>query len=290
MLVAPPVNGSSSSLSSPGPSPGSPPLVDGNNATSALPETTGKALKTVKQQEIDIIDSPLRRSGRPPKKRKPVDVLTNAPASSKKRKSATDDIATKTPAKKVVIKKPTGSKFDWSTVPFRQERDLQDPLIQCESCDVWYHWACVNIDPEDPMLQDEETPWACPSCVFEAAQTDVPKARTRGSVRTSRCRPDCANADEPEEKFMIESIVGRFPHLPDKTGQTMLYLIKWEDYGLAAATWTPEPEIGHSASVLVQKFEAVAREEGHNLADRQALILLHEASDAGWGYNRAPAS
>ncbi|KAG8747210.1 hypothetical protein FRC10_001826 [Ceratobasidium sp. 414] len=282
-----PVTGSSSSLSSPGPSRGSPPHVEGNNAAPAPPKITSNPLERVKQQEAGT-DSPVRRSNRPPKKRKPVDILTSVPASSKKRKSTTDDIAAKTPAKKkLIVKKLAGPKFDWSTVPFRQERDLQDPLIQCESCDIWYHWACVNINPEDPILRDEETPWACPPCIFEAAQTDAPKARTRGSART-RCRPDCVNADEPEEKFMIESVVGRFPHLPDKTGKTMLYLIKWEDYGLAAATWTPETEIGHSGSVLIQKFEAVAREEGHNISDRQALILLNEASDAGWGYNQAP--
>ncbi|KAG9123807.1 hypothetical protein FRC07_013902 [Ceratobasidium sp. 392] len=286
---APPTNGSSSTLSSPEPSQRSPSGVETNGEVPSSPKIVNQALQRVKQQEPSPAGSPVRRSGRALKKRQPIDAATNVPTLSKKRKSTASDAITKTPAKKkMVTKKPAGSTFEWSTVPFRQERDLQDPLIQCESCDVWYHWACVNIDPEDPLLHDEDTPWACPPCVFEASQTGTHKLRPRGSLRTTRCRPDCVNADEPEEKFMIDSIVGRFPHLPDKTGKTMLYLIKWEDYGLAAATWTPEPEIGHSAPVLIQRFETVAREEGHNIFDRQALILLNEATDAGWGYNQAP--
>jgi hypothetical protein len=105
---------------------------------------------------------------------------------------------------------------------------------------------------------------------------------------------------------MIESIVGRFPHLVDPTGRTMQYLVKWEDvslcisgwklqlnlvlwqYGMAAATWTPEPEIGHSAPVLIQKFEDAAAKEGLSLSNRQAFVLLKEAADAGWGFNQSP--
>ncbi|QRV76054.1 pentatricopeptide repeat-containing protein 5, mitochondrial [Ceratobasidium sp. AG-Ba] len=275
----------SSALSSPGPNPQESSQVAAN-ITPPRPKAVSKVLQKVKQLDVGAPESP-RRSGRTPKKRNPGEALvTNTSTPSKKRKSITHDELSKTPAKKLSLKKPATEKFDWSTVPFRGEGHLKDQLIQCETCDIWYHWTCVNIDPEDPMLHDEDLPWACPPCAFEAGHGGKSKAHGRPSSKHTRCRPDCDN-DHGPEKFVIESIVGRFPDYPKNT---MQYLLKWEGYPLAEATWTPELEIGNSAPVLVQKFETVAKEEGHDLLNWRSLILLQEASDAGWAWNQAPAA
>ncbi|CAF1382889.1 unnamed protein product [Adineta ricciae] len=36
----------------------------------------------------------------------------------------------------------------------------QEPMIQCDLCDDWYHWECVGIAEEPP----ESIPWFCPKC------------------------------------------------------------------------------------------------------------------------------
>jgi hypothetical protein len=35
-------------------------------------------------------------------------------------------------------------------------------MIQCETCDVWFHFACVELD-EDLVVTEEMT-WHCPDC------------------------------------------------------------------------------------------------------------------------------
>jgi len=68
----------------------------------------------------------------------------------------------------------------------------------------------------------------------------------------------------------------------------MQYLVKWEDWAVQYATWTPEHEIGTKSYELIAEFEEAARNEGIDTSDKRALILLQQASDAGWGFNMSP--
>lgn len=39
-------------------------------------------------------------------------------------------------------------------------RGESDPMIECDSCDTWYHYSCVNLLQEPS--KDES--WFCPKC------------------------------------------------------------------------------------------------------------------------------
>ena len=63
------------------------------------------------------------------------------------------------------------------------------------------------------------------------------------------------------------------------------FVVQW---AVQYATWTPEAEIGAKSHELIAMFESAARNEGIDISERQALILLQQASDAGWGFYTAP--
>ena len=41
------------------------------------------------------------------------------------------------------------------------QKPYNNKLIQCDSCDEWFHGSCVNITPNDAMGIDM---YSCPNC------------------------------------------------------------------------------------------------------------------------------
>ncbi|CAE7157803.1 unnamed protein product [Rhizoctonia solani] len=235
---------------------------------------------------LQVASSATRRSGRQSKKRQRNDGTIEVPISKKRAKTAqTARMSTsgKVPRKQSASRKSALSQFDWDSVPI-QDEELEQ-LIYCDKCDRAYHWGCVNILPEDPILQADTT-WLCPPCEFEDQNGPIP-GRTRDP--DANCRPDCPVQEHADDMFAIDAIVGRFPHSADPSGTMMQYLVKWEDYPIQRSTWTPENEIGQASHALVRDFEKAALSENLDISDKSQLVLLQEAREGGWGYYTFPS-
>ncbi|CAE6420720.1 unnamed protein product [Rhizoctonia solani] len=242
------------------------------------------SLPLTQQSATSQTTSSTRRSARQRKKRQRNDGTVETPVLKKKAKTVPKvvikseaQVGGKTPKKSVL------SQFNWGSVPI-QDEELEQ-LIYCDKCDQAYHWGCVNILPEDPILQADTT-WLCPPCEFENKHGPV-AGRTHGP--DAQCRPDCPVQDHAEDMFAIDAIIGRFPHSADPSGIMMQYLVKWEDYPVQRSTWTPENEIGQAAHVLIRDFEKAALNEKLDTSDKSQLILLQEARKGGWGYYTFPS-
>ncbi|CAE6524129.1 unnamed protein product [Rhizoctonia solani] len=230
-----------------------------------------------------ITPTTIRRSSRQSKKRQRSDGTIEMPVSKKKAKTA-PKIVPKNEARVggKAPKKSILSQFDWQDIPI-QDEELEQ-LIYCDKCDQAYHWGCVNIPSDDPILQ-ADTIWSCPPCEYEDEHGPIPG---RKPDPDARCRPDCPVQDHAEDMFAIDGIIGRFPHSADPSGVMMQYLVKWEDYPVQRSTWTPENEIGQAAHALIRDFEKAASSENLDVSDRSQLILLQEAREGGWGYYTFP--
>ncbi|OAX34022.1 hypothetical protein K503DRAFT_699419 [Rhizopogon vinicolor AM-OR11-026] len=150
--------------------------------------------------------------------------------------------------------------------PAKSEQDgsFQRQFVQCDNCDLWYHFECVGIVEEDLRL-DPEASFICPPCWYTLRNRDEKCAR-----------PDCLHAHVDEQEYMIERLVGRKP-----VGEAgYLFLVKWEGYPIAQATWIPEGNMGDATQTVV-RFAADARAEGIDLGTKGA-ILLEEAKVGGW--------
>ncbi|KAG0704895.1 hypothetical protein DFH29DRAFT_981218 [Suillus ampliporus] len=149
-----------------------------------------------------------------------------------------------------------------------QEGSFQWQFVQCDNCDLWYHFGCVGFAEGDPRLEDPESVFICPSCCVSSAKRQTPRKRDGTCAR-----PDCSHdADE----FIIERLVGR-----KTVGEAgYLFLVKWEGYTIAQANWIPEGSIV-GASKMFDRFVADATAEGIDL-DAKSVVLLEEASDGGW--------
>ncbi|KIK34109.1 hypothetical protein CY34DRAFT_813121 [Suillus luteus UH-Slu-Lm8-n1] len=89
-------------------------------------------------------------------------------------------------------------------------------------------------------------------------------------------RPDCSITQRDTEEFVIERLVGR-----KTVGQAgYLFLVKWEGYPIAQASWTPEGSIS-GVSQVFDRFVADATAEGIDLDPKDA-VLLEEAKHGGW--------
>ena len=42
---------------------------------------------------------------------------------------------------------------------------FEDFSVQCDTCDLWYHYVCLKLTGKEPELQENsELPFFCPSC------------------------------------------------------------------------------------------------------------------------------
>ncbi|KAH7922755.1 hypothetical protein BV22DRAFT_634912 [Leucogyrophana mollusca] len=145
-------------------------------------------------------------------------------------------------------------------------------FIQCDNCELWYHYGCVAIGRGDPRLKGGVV-FICPPCNVETAKRVTQRKRD-----DSCARPGCDTL--VEEEYIIERILGR-----KAIGQAgFVWLAKWDGYALSQATWIPEGNIGDEGR-LFEHFFADAKSEGIDIdgADPAEVILLEEAREGGLG-------
>ncbi|KDN42947.1 hypothetical protein RSAG8_06473, partial [Rhizoctonia solani AG-8 WAC10335] len=199
-------NGSPASQASPGLSSDQ----QDNNSSALLTQrsakpakTPGRGRKTAGAPQSAPPKS--RRSSRQSKKRQRNDDTVESISKSEAR------VGGKSPRKSVF------SQFNWGSVLI-QDEELEQ-LIYCDKCDQSYHWGCVNILPEDPILQVDT--WLCPPCEYEDQHGPIPGRTHDPDIQ---CRPDCPVQDHADDMFAIDAIIGRFPHSADPSGMTMQYI------------------------------------------------------------------
>lgn len=172
-------------------------------------------------------------------------------------------------SKSLVIKDET-QMCQW---PVKSEQDgsSQRQFVQCDNCDLWYHFGCAGFSEGDPRLEEQDSVFICPPCCISSAKRQTPRRHAE------RCaRPDCSLTQLDAEEFVIERLVGR------KTiGEAgYLFLVKWEGYPITQASWIPEGSISGAFKVF-DRFVADATAEGIDLNPKGA-VLLEEARHGGW--------
>lgn len=59
--------------------------------------------------------------------------------------------------------------------PVCQKKDDGSPMVGCDGCDEWCHWACVGLMDAPP----EDEKWYCPQCLLRTGTTKRAKPRKR---------------------------------------------------------------------------------------------------------------
>lgn len=157
--------------------------------------------------------------------------------------------------------------------PAKSEQDgsFQRQFVQCDNCDLWYHFDCAGISEGDPRLEEPDSVFICPPCCVSSAKRQTMRKRAGACAR-----PDCSLTQHDTEEFVIERLVGR-----KTVGEAgYLFLVKWEGYPIAQASWIPEGSIS-GVSQVFDRFVADATAEGNDL-DPKGAILLEEARHGGW--------
>ncbi|TDL22858.1 hypothetical protein BD410DRAFT_788221 [Rickenella mellea] len=150
-------------------------------------------------------------------------------------------------------------------------------LIQCDKCNLWYHYRCVGILVDDQRLDPDES-FYCPTCE-SPTNDDVTASTDYGEEQC--CRPDCDSRGEgPVDIFFVEKIVGRMSYIVHNTS-AYYWLVKWDGYPLKKdGQWMRTVDMGDAAP-LIKKFNDDALAEGLRLATT-GIVLLKEAYEAGW--------
>jgi len=145
-------------------------------------------------------------------------------------------------------------------------------FIQCDNCDMWYHYGCVGIEPGDPRPEPGAV-FICPVCHIQSAKRQTLRKRDDTCMR-----PDCPEpTEENTDVYFVERLVGR-----KKVGDdNFWWLAKWDGYPMTQSTWITEANVVGDGTKLFDTFQADAMKEGVDLS--QDIALLPEAVDAGWG-------
>ncbi|KAG2068045.1 hypothetical protein BDR04DRAFT_1025698 [Suillus decipiens] len=156
--------------------------------------------------------------------------------------------------------------------PAKSENDssFQRQFVQCDNCELWYHFGCAGFSEGDTRLEDADSVFICPPCwcVFDRF---TPRRRAEICAR-----PDCSLTQLDTEEFVIERLVGR--KIIGEAGY--MFLVKWEGYPIAQASWIPEGSIS-GVSKIFDQFVADATAEGIDPKPKEA-VLLEEARHGGW--------
>ncbi|KAJ3985830.1 hypothetical protein F5890DRAFT_1087692 [Lentinula detonsa] len=144
-------------------------------------------------------------------------------------------------------------------------------VIQCGSCQLWYHCGCVGFVANDPNLDTLDV-FKCPPCNFGVLSTSINK-------HENCSRPDCTEKGE-DGIFFVERIVGRRIKFEGSNGGKRFWLVKWLNYPISRATWEGDDSIGENPK-LIEHFIDDLKAEGIE-DDFSSNLLLQEASSGGW--------
>lgn len=73
--------------------------------------------------------------------------------------------------------------------------DDDDPAVQCDRCDIWYHTACVGVTVEE--VKDKE--WCCKKCVETNIQKKLEDEMCAGCGETTN--EPCIQCEECTNKY-----------------------------------------------------------------------------------------
>ncbi|KAF8637901.1 hypothetical protein AX17_002524 [Amanita inopinata Kibby_2008] len=144
-------------------------------------------------------------------------------------------------------------------------------LIQCDKCSCWYHYGCAGITYNDTRLSSSEI-YVCPVCA------ELGKNSIHGKATCTR--PDCGQTSDQVGEFIVSHIIGRKLQYREGKAIKFLYLVRWEGYSVAEATWEGKSSMADPQR-LIGEFEAACIREGLSL-DSPEPILLREAVKSGW--------
>ncbi|KAJ3991963.1 hypothetical protein F5050DRAFT_1791402 [Lentinula boryana] len=144
-------------------------------------------------------------------------------------------------------------------------------VIQCDTCQLWYHCGCVGFVADDPNLDTLDV-FKCPPCNFGVLSISTNKYEDCS-------RPDCTEKGE-DDIFFVERIVGRRIKIEGSNARKRFWLIKWLNYPISRATWEGDDSIGENPK-LIECFVEDLKAEGIE-DDLSSNILLQEAFNGGW--------
>ncbi|TCD65744.1 hypothetical protein EIP91_002274 [Steccherinum ochraceum] len=158
-------------------------------------------------------------------------------------------------------------------------------FVQCDICDCWYHYVCVDVRRGDECLQEGKE-FLCPPCKACRETYLINRYVDKDTIRDDRCaRPDCDHPDfiSAADEYFVERIIGRSLYNVDDGAEPpqFIWLLKWAGYDTTESSWQKRSEFP-SADDHIKVFEAQAAREGLDLEDRYKRILLPEAAAAGW--------
>jgi len=153
------------------------------------------------------------------------------------------------------------------TVLNDRSRSSHDNLfIQCDKCNVWYHYPCVGIAPGDLRIRDK---FICDYCDQEI------KLRKREQTHPECGLPGCDKPLRNPSLYFATSILGlKMSRNPRDTR----WLVKWYGYPIKDATWEPKRNIKGDADTYIQEFMMKAKEEGLQTNIKYKTIVLEEAA------------
>ena len=87
--------------------------------------------------------------------------------------------------------------------------------INCNNCNKWYHYTCVNITSNDPWVQYEEIPYYCSKC---EAQRNIESSNLSNITKVPESQVECSNCIKNQvacKECFIKSIIdGIIDNLP----------------------------------------------------------------------------
>ncbi|KAG7089372.1 hypothetical protein E1B28_011062 [Marasmius oreades] len=63
------------------------------------------------------------------------------------------------------VGKPRKKRIKWPQKIVDDSEGSHNRFIQCDKCHMWFHWGCVGLESDDPILLDEKQEFACPACL-----------------------------------------------------------------------------------------------------------------------------
>ncbi|KAF9057358.1 hypothetical protein BJ165DRAFT_25854 [Panaeolus papilionaceus] len=189
--------------------------------------------------------------------------------------------------------RPKKKRPEWPE-PLPVTPDALQPMIKCDGCSVWFHYSCVAIHDDDVRLKDDEI-FYCPACTAGVALSRKNMQKDPSDSADQVCgRPEC----KIETSYFLTKFVGRRRVLRN-SALVPQYLVKWEGWRLASATWENLQDLGiDNPEEYVETLEKELQDQDVDInkdENEYNVVLLQQAKDAGWcpngGYNpkwRAP--